>query len=97
MARNDKSKNFVRIFKHSYNLGLVKKLKCFQLAGADLNTGNLSGQTPLHAATECGQIKVVKFLVEQKEVDRSRKDVYGRTAVNIADILHFDDIKLLLK
>ena len=78
-------------------LGLVKKLKCFQLAGADLNTGNLSGQTPLHAATECGQIKVVNFLVEQKEVDTSRKDVYGRTAANIADILHFDDIKLLLK
>ena len=76
--------------------GLLRKLKCFQIAGADLNTVNLSGQTALHAATECGQIQIVHFLIREKEVNCLQKDIYGRTAVQIAEFLHYDNILQLL-
>jgi len=34
---------------------------CFHLAGANLNSSNLSKQTALHAAIETGQKEVVFF------------------------------------
>ena len=38
-------------------LGFKKKLSCFKLAGANLNSASLTKQTALHAAVETGQIK----------------------------------------
>lgn len=76
-------------------LGHRKKLKCFKLAGANLNCTNLSGQTPLHAAAETGQIKIVQYLIEEG-VDLDKKDVFGRQAIDIAKILQRQDIVQLL-
>ena len=76
-------------------LGLSRKLKCFRIAGADLNSINMSKQTPLHCATETGQIKVVQFLLEEK-VDPNLQDIYGRRAQDIANLLNFVDIYNML-
>ena len=38
-------------------LGFKKKLSCFKLAGANLNSASLTKQTALHAAVETGQVK----------------------------------------
>ena len=47
-------------------MGSKTKLTCYQLAGANLNTCNLSGQTALHAAIETGQKKIAQFLMQEK-------------------------------
>ena len=47
-------------------MGSKTKLTCYQLAGANLNTVNLSGQTALHAAIETGQKKIAQFLIQEK-------------------------------
>ena len=47
-------------------MGSKTKLTCYQLAGANLNTCNLSGQTALHAAIETGQKKIAQFLIQEK-------------------------------
>ena len=45
-------------------MGQKKMISCYKLAGADLNTVNMSRQTALHSAVETGQFKVVQFLIE---------------------------------
>jgi len=77
-------------------VGQKKKLSSYKLAGANLNTVNLSKQTPLHAATETGQFKVVQFLLEQK-VDVSREDIFGRTPLDIARKLNRKEIEMSLE
>ncbi len=68
-------------------LGEKKKISCFKLAGADLNTLNMSGQTALHAASETGQVKVARYLLENN-VDKEIRDAFGRTALDIAKALN---------
>ena len=76
--------------------GEVKKLECFRLAGANLSAStNMSRQTPLHAAVETAQEMAVSFLLE-KGVEKPRKDVYGRTPLDIAKLLNRNDIVKIL-
>ena len=77
-------------------MGQKKMISCYKLAGADLNTVNLSRQTALHAAVETGQFKVVQFLVEHN-VDVTRKDIFGRTALELANLLNRKEIQGLLE
>ena len=77
-------------------LGLKKRLSCYKLAGANLNLVNMSRQTPLHSAVETGQFKVVQFLLEHG-VETSKKDVYGRTPLDIAQLLNKLEIANLLQ
>lgn len=77
-------------------LGLKRRLKCYKLAGADLNCPNLTGQTALHMAAETGQIKVVQFLIENN-VNPATLDGYGLTASNIAKMLKREDVFQLLQ
>lgn len=76
-------------------LGQKKKLSCYKLAGANLNSVNLSRQSALHAAVETGQVKVVQFLLEHG-CDAVKKDVYGRTPLDIAKALGRVEIENLL-
>ena len=71
------------------------KLTCYQLAGANLNTSNLSGQTALHAAIETGQKKVAQYLFEEK-VDPFKKDMYGMSCLDIAKKLDRQELTLML-
>ena len=71
--------------------GNRKKLRCFKLAGANLNSSNFSGQTPLHSAVETGQIKVVQYLIEER-VDPNKKDIYDLKPIDIAQKLNKQDI-----
>ena len=77
-------------------LGLKKKLSCYKLAGANLNSMGFSKQTALHAAVETGQIGVVRYLLEQN-VDTAIKNIYDRTALDIAQVLHREEIVTLLE
>lgn len=43
----------------------------------DINVQNLSGVTPLHLASYSGHLYVVKFLVEQPNIDIFKKDDNG--------------------
>lgn len=76
-------------------IGHKKRLNCFKLAGANLNSTNLSGQTPLHCSAETGQVKVVMFLIEEK-ADPFKEDVFKLKAVDIAKMLKRNDIETML-
>ena len=52
---------------------------------------NLSRQTALHASVETGQFKVVQYLVEHN-IDTTRKDIFGRTALDLAKLLNRQEI-----
>ena len=76
--------------------GETKKLECYRMAGANLGaTTNMSRQTPMHAAVETAQESTVTFLLE-KGVGITRKDVYGRTPLDIARLLNRHEIIQLL-
>ena len=60
-----------------------------------MNSTNLSGQTPLHSASETGQIKVVQFLIEEK-VDPFKMDVFKLKAIDIAKMLNRQEIQEML-
>ena len=77
-------------------LGSKKRISCYKLAGASLNACNLSRQTPLHCAVETGQLKVVQFLLEHG-VEMTKKDVFGRTPLDIAKVLNKVEITNLLQ
>ena len=77
-------------------MGQKKMISCYKLAGADLNTVNMSRQTALHAAVETGQFKVVQFLIEH-HIDTARKDIFGRTAKDLAVLLNRKEILSLLE
>ena len=66
------------------------------MAGANLNSMGFSKQTALHAAVETGQVRVVRYLLEQN-VDTAIKDIYERTALDIAQVLHREEIITLLE
>ena len=52
---------------------------------------NLSRQTALHASVETGQFKVVQYLVEHN-IDTTRKDIFGHTAMDLAQLLNRKEI-----
>ena len=64
-------------------LGLKKKSPVFIV--------NLSRQTALHASVETGQFKVVQYLVEHN-IDTTRKDIFGHTAMDLAQLLNRKEI-----
>jgi ankyrin repeat protein len=76
-------------------LGQKEKISCYKLAGANLNSVNLSKQTALHSAVETGQIQVVQFLIEH-DVDAKKKDIFGHTPLDIAKLLNHIEIENIL-
>ena len=76
--------------------GEDKKLECYRLAGANLSmSANMARQTALHAAVETAQEIAVAYLLE-KGVDTTRKDIYGRTPLDIAELLNRTEIIQML-
>ena len=66
------------------------------VAGANLDTKNLSQQTPLHMAVETGQMEVVALLLEAGCKINSVNS-YGQTPIAIAQTLRKTKIMELLK
>src|SRR5262245_48464482 len=66
--------------------------------GADIQTKNKYGTTPLFFAAAKGHLEVARFLLE-KGADPNQKDTfYGSTAIEwAAQEGHFDVVKLLLQ
>lgn len=61
------------------NLGRIKE---FADEGADVFVHDIYGRTPLHFATACGHIKIVRFLLEKgADVNRSSQ---GKTPLDMA-------------
>lgn len=76
--------------------GKKKRLHCFMLAGANLNTKNLTHQTALHSAVETGRINVVEYLIAQG-VKTKEQNLYGQTPLAIATVLRRTEISDMLK
>ncbi len=76
--------------------GDVQGLKCYRLAGANLNSTNLTRSTPLHMAVETGQIEVVELLLASG-VNQTVQNVYGQTPTAIATVLRRVKILEMLK
>ena len=55
----------------------------------------MAHQTPLHAAVETAQEIAVAYLLETG-VETTRKDIYGRTPLEIARLLNRHEITQLL-
>ena len=49
-----------------------------------LNKSNQDGQTGLHLGSEKNKLKVVKFLIEQPEINLNVQDQKGSTALHLA-------------
>lgn len=77
--------------------GDVAKLRCYELAGVNLNLTNLSMNTPLHMAVETGQIEVVQYLIGLKNIKLNAQNVYGQTPKGIAQTLRRFEILDILK
>ncbi len=64
--------------------------------GADINRVDWAGDTPLIAAVKCRRVVVVKLILSYHP-KLSLKDAKGRTALQIAEALHYSSIAELLK
>lgn len=58
----------------------------------DLYSYNLRGETPLNVACAQGHLNIVKYLIEQQNVDPERRDQKGRTALHHACMCPTDDV-----
>mmetsp|Transcript_73202 Transcript_73202/g.214578 ORF Transcript_73202/g.214578 Transcript_73202/m.214578 type:complete len:129 (+) Transcript_73202:98-484(+) len=60
-------------------------VKMYLDVGTDPNTRDSYGRTPLHIAASMGRPDVVQVCLGQKLTDRTAKDIFGRTALQIAE------------
>jgi hypothetical protein len=63
--------------------------------GADINTRDNAGQTPLHTATDVGMIEVIRVLLE-RGANVGAEDNQGRTPFSLAKRKGYDEIMKLL-
>jgi hypothetical protein len=61
-----------------------------------VNSARYKGYTPLEIATWQGNLKVVKFLLQEQKADPNVRDVYGTTALYYANRTHQTAIAKLL-
>jgi len=65
-------------------------------AGADVNAAGDLGNTPLHEAVGQGHREAVQFLLDHK-ADPNKKNEFGQTAMEKAELGKRDDIIDLLR
>ena len=53
--------------------------------GADPAIANEDGQTVLHRACAVGDLKITRYLIEKKNMDPKRRDLEGRSAIDLAN------------
>ena len=66
------------------NTGNVEDMRRLLGAGADIESKDNSGETPLSRAAENGHLNVVQFLVNEASADVESKDVYQRIPLSYA-------------
>lgn len=64
--------------------GNLDRVKDLIEKGADINSSDNDGNTPVHLAAKEGNLDVVKYLIEVKEVDLNAKDNNGNTPLHLA-------------
>jgi lysophospholipase len=77
--------------------GKKHQLHCYGVAGADMETKNMSGGTALHSAVECNQLEIVAYLLEKAKVGIDAKNIFGQTAVDVAIACNRSKIFCLLE
>ena len=76
--------------------GKIERVEKLLAKGADVNAGDIAGQTALMYAAGEGHSEIAEFLIEQgANVDVKNKA--GRTALMIAETLGHSEIARLLK
>lgn len=71
---------------HSNSPDNANALRFLLELGADVNALNSERETPLMRAVRFGDLKVIKILLEQENVDLYARNRYGYTALHIATI-----------
>ncbi|EHL32424.1 ankyrin repeat domain-containing protein [Legionella drancourtii] len=69
--------------RHPEDLAMLLEI-LLQYVPTLLNIPNKKGNTPLHAAVLANQLWAVKALVKNKSIDRSLKNLEGKTAMSLA-------------
>ena len=64
--------------------------------GANTNTVDSDGTTPLHRACHAGQLESVKFLLETAKCDPNFKNVDGLTPFHMTSVKDSDILQLLI-
>lgn len=77
--------------------GDISRLECYRLGGATLNESDTFGRTALHVAVEKERGDVVKYLLTEAGVNKTKLDIYGNTAEEVARILQLNDISQLFQ
>ena len=74
--------------------GQLNKVKVIlQLDDINVNNAeNAHGMTPLHLAAENGHLNIVKALLKQPGIDMTKKEKYGRTAIDLANNQDHTDV-----
>ena len=64
--------------------GHLNMVKYLTESGADLNKQDTDGQTCLHFAVSCDYVDIVKYLIENKNIDVNRADNDGQKPIDIS-------------
>jgi len=78
--------------------GDLESLKKLVSEGADVEAKNIYGETPLICASWCGQIEIVKYLIEECNANVEAENNFGNTPLIRASIVgHFEIVKYLIE
>ena len=89
---NAKSNNgWTALMRASYN-GHLEVVKYLIENGADVNAKRDSGRTALMRASREGHLEVVKLLIENGADVNAKDDIYGQTALDLADTEEIEEV-----
>lgn len=79
--------------------GNVQTMKLLHAAGADINAADSkSGRSPLHYASEKGELGLAGFLIVQRDICVDQPDYHGNTPLHLAaGSGHVELVKLLIQ
>ncbi len=97
-AACDNQKTYINSLLHNVcRKGKTELLKTLIAHGADLNSLDADGRTPLHVAADCNRVEIVTLLIDAGADVNKREEQYGRTPLYLAIYdRNLDIVKLLV-
>ena len=62
----------------------MEMVKIIIKCGAEINTGNVEGKTPLHIACGLSRVGIVEYLIKEN-ANKEMMDIYGETPLDVAE------------